>query len=210
MCAGTLVTPFIFAIAICNREVAHVGRLLRDDHVDRAVLQHLDGGFGRIEGHNLDLAAETLVLHDLARTLRAEDVGAEDAAQIRILLQHGFHLRLRLGGIVVVVVHGHQLHIGIGLDDLLAAGLAGVGAADAGLHVLNVDRALAADGFDQRFAGDLAAEFVIGGDEGQRELDRAVDVVAVADEGIDGDDRAVRRHSPFAAGRSSLLCRPGR
>ena len=70
----------------------------------------------------------------------------------------------------------------------LAAFFAGVGAADAGLDVLDVDLALAADGFDQGFAGDLAAQLVVGGDEGQREVDRAVDVVAIADEGVDGDD----------------------
>ena len=91
-----------------GRQIAHVRRLLRDDHVDRAALQHLNGGLGRIEGHDLNLAAEALVLHDLPCTLRAEDVGAEDTAQIGFLLQHGFHLRLGLGRIVIIVVHGYQ------------------------------------------------------------------------------------------------------
>ncbi len=112
---------------------------------------------GGIKGHDLDLAAEALVLHDRACALRAEDVGAEDAGQIGFLLQHGFDLRLGLGGIVVVVVHADQLHVGVRGDDFLAALLAGIGAADAGVHVLDVDLALAADRFDQRFAGDLAA-----------------------------------------------------
>ena len=59
----------------------------------------------------LTLPLRPLFCHDLTGALGAEDVGAEDAAQIGFFLQHGFHLRLRLGGIVVVVVHAHQGHI---------------------------------------------------------------------------------------------------
>ena len=110
-------------------------------------------------------------------------------ARSGFLLQHGFHLRLGLGGIVVVVVHAHQGDVRVLGDGFLAAFFAGIGGADAGLDVLDVDLALAADGFDQGVAGDLAAELVVGGDEGERELDRAVDIVAVADEGVDGEDR---------------------
>ena len=73
----------------------------------------------------------------------------------------------------------------------LEAFLALVGGADAGLDVGDVDLALVVDLLGQRQAGEEAAQHVVGGDVGEREVARAgaVLVLAVVDEGVDGDHR---------------------
>ncbi len=79
---------------------------------------------------------------------------------------------------------------------VLEALLALVGGGDAGLHVGDIDLALVADRLRERAGGDLAAEDVVGGDIGEREVGVAAAglVVAVADERIDGDDRDAGVH----------------
>jgi hypothetical protein len=171
-----------------HSQVTHIAGFLGDDHVDRVGFEHFDGGLGGVEGDDFDFSTEALIGNHLTGALGGEDVGAEDASQIGFLLQHGFHLSLGLGGIVVVVVYTHQGDIRVIGDRFFAASFAGVGGADAGLDILDVDLAFAADGFDQGVAGDHAAELVIGGDEGEREFDRAVSVITIADESVSGED----------------------
>src|SRR5262249_45748407 len=79
-----------------------------------------------------------------------------------------------------------------GLDGLFAALLTLIGRADARVHVLNVELAVAAAGRDERLAGDHAALFVVRADIRQRERDGAIFVVAIANERVHGNDRNPR------------------
>jgi len=171
-----------------HSQIAHIGRFLGDDQIDGACFQLLDGELGGIKSDHFDLAAQALVGDHLASALGAEDIGAKDTGQIRDALQGSFSLSLGFGGIVLVVVNANQFDVGIFLEGQLAAFFALVGGADAGFDVLDVDFTGGANGFGQGFTGNLAAQDVVRTDVGDREGDRAVDLFAITDEGVVGDD----------------------
>src|SRR5581483_508691 len=173
---------------VLHTGAAHVGRFLGADQVDHVIPQVLDPLLWRVEVGDLHRSGQVRVLDRLRRALGAEQVRPEDPGQVRGALEQRRGLLSRLRGAVVVVVHAYQRHRAPrGLDRLLAPLLALVRGADTRLDVLDVELPLAADRLDERVTGDLATLDVVRADVRQREGDRALLVVAVADVGVDGD-----------------------
>ena len=79
------------AIKVCHSHfhchIAHISWFLSDDHIDCAGFEHFNGGLGGVESDDLDFTAQALVGDDLTSALGGEDVGAEDASQVRALFE---------------------------------------------------------------------------------------------------------------------------
>jgi hypothetical protein len=140
---------------------ADVGRLLGDQALHRAVLEVLDLLGTGVEADDLDLGAG--LAGTGRRTLGGEQVGAEDALEVRVLLERGLHLGGGDLGLVVGVLAPDVVEAGrLGAVD--EALLARVRRRDARLDVDHEDLALAADQLGQRRRRGLAAGQVVRGD----------------------------------------------
>src|SRR5215207_2186943 len=88
---------------------ADVGRLLRDERLDEAVLQVLDLLGAGVEADDLHRVLLARFAQAGGRALGAEQVGGEDALQVRVLGQRGLDDRGRLVRLVVVVLDAHEV-----------------------------------------------------------------------------------------------------
>ena len=166
-----------------DQPLDHAGHLLglrrhvvAEVEVERAGLDEFAGApaLAAARGRDEHLAGEAGFLH----RRRGADVHAvpeaDDAAQIRILLQHGLRDRLGLGGIPVGGLARHHLDLGMLGEHVLDA-LERVGAGrrrQRALHDRDLVR-LALAGLHHRLGVALADLDPVGADEGRAAIDRA-------------------------------------
>ena len=137
---------------------------------------------------------QSSILNGRARAKRAESIGGEHADDVRIRLQD--RRRLCLGGVgavlIIVDARDHQSAIFSSRQTTL---FALIGRANARARVCDVDLCAFAQRVGQRRTSNVAALGVVRADVGDREGDLAVGIIAIADEGIDGehDDAAIMR-----------------
>src|SRR5215207_2895582 len=142
---------------------ADVGRLLRDQRLDVALLELLDLRRPGVEADDLHVALLAGLAYAVGRALGGEQVGCEDALDVRVLGELGLDdrgraLRLVLGEVLPEVVQAGLL--GTLLEPLRAR----VGGRDAGLDVDDEHLAGAADQLRERLRGLAAAGLVVGRD----------------------------------------------
>ena len=169
-----------------HAQVAHIGRLLGDDQRNDAVFEEADILFAGVKQGDFDRALQAGVLDRGAGAERAKGIGGEHADNIRVRLQDSRSLLLRYIRAVLVVVDAGD-HQAASFSRRQAAFFALVGCADARARVGDVDLGAFAQLVGQGRAGDVTALRVVGADIGDGEGHFAIGVVAIADEGIDGE-----------------------
>src|SRR5271165_7290923 len=172
-----------------HRHIPHVERLLRQHQADDALVHQLDRLFGRVVGDHLDVAAESGIDNRRSGASGAEHVGAEDAGEVGLARQNCRGLLRRLILVVQIEVGSQNLNVGEVLrHHLLEALRAALDRADVRVGRVDVDGPLAADRLSETARRDAAAFDVVRADVADRELHRAIDVVAVSQERVDSDD----------------------
>jgi hypothetical protein len=173
-----------------HRHIAHVERLLRQNQADHPLIHQFDGQLGCVISDDLDMTAEARIDDRRAGALRAENVGAEHAGELRFAFEYRRGLLRRLIGIVEIIVRPQHFDIGEFLSHhLLEALFAAFDRADIGIRRIDINGAFPADRFGEPAGRDAAALGIIRTDIADREFHGAVDVISIAQIRVDGDDR---------------------
>src|SRR5690606_24060324 len=148
----------------------------------------LDRKLGRVKRDDLHSATQPSAEHRVTCALRAEHAHAEDPGEFRLALEH--RSRLLSSGIRVVqrVFLADHFHTRILRNSPAEALAALFGRADTDIRILDEDLALTAQHVGQRVRRNAATLDVVRANVRQWEGYRAVDIVAVTDEGVNRDD----------------------
>ena len=143
-------------------------RLLGDECLDRAGVEVLDLVGPGVEADDLHRVRLAGLLDAVGAALGGEEVGGEDADEVRVLLQRGAHQVRRGGRVVVGVLDADVLELRVGLHGVLEPLRPRVGGGDAGVDRHHHDLAAVRVECLERLEGRLAARLVVGGDRGGR------------------------------------------